>query len=598
MPSFSSLIEMFRHRAEAQPSAPALWFKANGAYRFVTWTEFHEKVRQIALSLHLLDIRKGDRVGILSENRPEWAYADLGILSLGAVTVPIYPTTSERECQYILEHSEVSVLFASSADQLRKTQPFLGNKGFKQIICFDLKKSRPPDILTLAQCLEMGRRAHFNDCNLYDQLARQVAREDLATIIYTSGTTGPPKGVMLTHGNFLANCEAASEALPLGEGEKSLSFLPLSHVFERMAGYYFMIQQGASIAYAENMQTVPEDLLLVRPTIAASVPRLYEKMYARILETVEVSPPARRAIFFWALKVGRKTSEHRQRRMPLPFWLGIQFGLARLLVFNKLKRRLGGRIRFFISGSAPLAKELAEFFFAAEVLILEGYGLTETSPVISVNRPDRFKFGTVGPTLPGVEVRIAPDGEILTRGPHVMKGYFKNEEATREAIRDGWFHTGDIGEMDSEGFLKITDRKKDLIITAGGKNISPQNVENEILGDPLFTQVVTVGDRRPYVVALIAPNRTQLERLAEGEGIRAGSWEELLKNSRVQQLVDQRLRERMKVLAPYEQVKYFHLLTKELSQEAGELTPTLKVKRRVIAERYASIIDGLYQRGK
>lgn len=594
----SSLVEMFLWRAHQSSEKSALGFKKEGSFRYLSWKDFQEQVRWVALALYQRGIQRGDRVGILSENRPEWALSDLGILSLAAATVPLYPTSSEKECHYILEHSEVKILFVSASDQLEKVKPLLEDGKLATAIVFDLEKSLSPKILSFRDWLEVGRRAVLNNGNLYEQLVRRVTRDDVATLIYTSGTTGPPKGVMLTHGNFLSNCESASQVLPLNEKESALSFLPLSHVFERMAGYYFMIQEGVSIAYAESMQTVPEDLLLVRPTVAASVPRLFEKMHARILETIQKSPPQRQALFFWSLKVGRRAAEYRRTHRPMPWTLRLQFGLARRLVFNKLKKKLGGRIRFFISGGAPLSKELAEFFYAADVLILEGYGLTETSPVIAVNQPGRFKFGTVGPALPHVEVRIASDGEILTRGPHVMKGYFKNEEATREAIRDGWFHTGDIGELDPDGFLRITDRKKDLIVTSGGKNISPQNIENEILGDPLFSQVVVLGDRRNYLVALILPNRSQLEHWQETEGVPNRFWEGLLKEPKVMELVRRRLDERMKDFAPYEQIKYFHLLSRELSQEAGELTPTLKVKRRVVMERYASEIEALYRKGE
>lgn len=596
--NFSNLVEMFQWRVQRSGSHPALWFKQRGRFRFIHWKEFSERVARIALALDQIGVRKGDRVAILSENRPEWAFADLGILSLAAISVPIYPTSSVKDCHYILENAEVTTLFLSTTEQFEKIRPLLEKGKLTTVIGFDLPKSLPPKILTLADCLEIGRRANLNNSVHYEQLVRKAGREDLATLIYTSGTTGPPKGVMLTHGNFLSNCEAAAQVLPLKEGEKSLSFLPLSHVFERMAGYYFMIQEGASIAYAENMQTVGEDLLLVQPTVAAGVPRIFEKIHDRIRETIRASSPWKQKLFYWALKVGEASVRQRAGRRDLSPGLEIRFLLAKLLVFKKLKEKLGGRIRFFISGGAPLAKDLAEFFYAADILILEGYGLTETSPVISVNRPDRFKFGTVGFPLPGVEVKIASDGEILTRGPHVMRGYFKNENATREVIRDGWFCTGDIGEIDSEGFLKITGRKKDLIITAGGKNISPQNIENEILKDDFFVQAVVIGDRKPYLVALLVPNRAVLERWAVSQDLRAASWEELLQSPDVLREAERRLRERTKDFATYEQIRYFHLLPKELTQESGELTPTLKVKRVVVMERYSAVIGALYEKGR
>ncbi len=595
---FSSLIQLFLNRVHESSDRPALWSKRQGKYEYITWQEFAEKVRRVSLFLSGIGVRKGDRVGILSENRPEWAYADLGILSIGAVTVPIYPTSSPKECCYILEHAEAACLFVSTQEQLEKVQSLLKGSVLKTIIGFDLTQ-RSQGIFNFQDCLEAGRLAFCNEGNdYYDRLCQRVARDDVATLIYTSGTTGPPKGVMITHGNFLSNCEASSEALPLKENEIALSFLPLSHVFERMAGYYFMIQEGVEIAYAESMLTVPEDIQIVKPTVAASVPRLYEKIYARIMEAIQSASPAKQKLFFWSLGVGKEMGEYRQKGKTAPLLLSLRFALARILVFKKLKQKLGGRIKFFISGGAPLAKELAEFFYAADVLILEGYGLTETSPVISVNRADHFKFGTVGLPIRGVEVKIAEDGEILTRGPHVMKGYFKNEEATREAIKDGWFYTGDLGEIDSDGFLRITGRKKDLIITAGGKNISPQNLENEILTDCLFSQVVILGDRKPCLVALIVPNRIETQRIAEENGISAASWEELLDLDSIRQRVQERLEVRMKDFAVYEQIKQFRLLPKEFTQDTGELTPTMKIKRKVVMEKYASQIEELYTKSR
>lgn len=590
----SSLIHLFLNRVNQSTDRPALWLKRQGKYEYITWREFADRVKKVALFLSGIGVRKGDRVGILSENRPEWAYVDLGILSMGAVTVPIYPTSSVKECCYILEHAEVVCLFISSDEQLEKVRGLLQGTKLKRIIGFDLTQ-KSTGIGGFTDCLEAGRLSACNEGNSqYDLRCRSVTRDDVATLIYTSGTTGPPKGVMLTHGNFLSNCEASAEVLTLDKDEIALSFLPLSHVFERMAGYYYMIMKGVEIAYAENMTTVPEDIQIVKPTVAASVPRLYEKIYAKIMEAIQSAPPLKQKIFYGSLGVGRKMAGYRQKGIHAPLLLSLQYALARILVFKKLKQKLGGRIKFFISGGAPLAKELAEFFYAADVLILEGYGLTETSPVISVNRPKQFKFGTVGPPIPGVEVKIAKDGEILTRGPHIMKGYFKNDEATREVIKDGWFYTGDLGEIDSDGFLKITGRKKDLIITAGGKNISPQNLENEILTDCLFSQVVILGDRKPYLVALIVPNRVEIERICEERGILAGSWDELLCLEAVKRIVAERLEKCMKDFAVYEQIKYFKLLSKEFTQASGEMTPTMKIKRKVVMEKYASMIEELY----
>ncbi|MBI1976027.1 MAG: long-chain fatty acid--CoA ligase, partial [Candidatus Omnitrophica bacterium] len=444
--------------------------------------------------------------------------------------------------------------------------------------------------------------------------------DSLATLIYTSGTTGEPKGVMLTHGNFLSNCQACAQVIPINDRDVYLSFLPLAHVFERLAGYYLMIHQGAVIAYAENIDTVPQNMMEVQPTVMCGVPRFFEKLYGRVMESVQQSTGLKRKIAEWAFELARRGGvtrpEQSRRAPPLQKWQpqdipsclsdrSVGAGLkpaptlsrtiADLLVFRKLRSKLGGRLRFFVSGSAPLAKEIAEFFHGVGILIIEGYGLTETSPVISCNRLDRFRFGTVGLPVPGVEVKIAPDGEILTRGPHVMKGYYKMETPTKEVLADdGWFHTGDIGEIDSDGFLKITDRKKDLIITSGGKNVAPQKIENLLKQDEYILDAMLYGDRKKYLTALLIPNLSKLESYAKEQSISWTSTVELLQNSAIQQLIRQRIDLKSTELAPYEQIKYFVLLDKPLSQEAGELTPTLKIRRKIVTEKYRDLLEKLY----
>lgn len=593
-----NLVQIFLSRVARYGNRPALYYKQGKDFVFWTWNQWADHVRRVALGLYQLGVRHGDRVALLSENRPEWTFADLGILSLGAVTVPLYVNCSLEDATYILEHAEVKHIFLSTRNHYERLRDaFTRLPEIQKIIVFDgcLLEAR---LLAFEELLERGRLEDLNNGRRYGQLVDQVRPQDTATIIYTSGTTGPPKGVQLSHHNFVANYLGARERIQVNEQDRSLSFLPLSHVFERLAGYYFMVFQGACIAYAENMQTVPEDLLHVRPTVAASVPRLYEKMHARILEVVHASGGLRKRIFGWAIAIGTQVAHQKQQKRSLSLALRLCHWLANALVFKKLRARLGGRIRFFISGGAPLARELAEFFYAAGILILEGYGLTETSPVIAVNSPEEFKFGTVGKPLPNVEVKIAEDGEILTRGPCVMQGYYKNPEATAEAMAGGWFHTGDIGRLDEEGYLSITDRKKEIIVTSGGKNISPQNIEKLITGDPLFLQVVVIGDRRNYLVALIVPDRSMVEDYAKTQGITAASYEELLEHPEVYRWVENRLHQRTHHLASFEQVKYFSLLAKELSVEGGELTPTLKVKRKVVAAKYHDRIEALYEKGK
>lgn len=589
-----SLPALFFERFQRYDGREALIAKSPSGLRVFSWKAWGEAVSETAAGLRALGVKPGDRVAILSENRPEWTFADLGTLTLGAVTVPIYPTSSPKETAYILENAGAAVLFLSTRDHYRRLKEDLP-RGLKIIL---LESGEIPEgVKAYEELREEGRGRLTSSPGFIDECLHALRPDDLATLIYTSGTTGPPKGVMLTHSNFIENYRGASQVIKVDEKDLALSFLPLSHVFERLAGYYFFALNGGRIAYAESMKTVPEDLLLFRPTVAASVPRLYEKMHAAIREAVSKAGPLKRLLFDWALKVGTgKLAYDKSGRASL-VWK-FQYGLARRLVLSKIREKLGGRIRFFISGGAPLGRELGEFFYAAGVTILEGYGLTETSPVIAVNAPEALKFGTVGRPLPNVEVKIADDGEILTRGPCVMKGYYGNEPATREALGDGWFHTGDIGEIDSEGFLKITDRKKDIIVTSGGKNISPQNIENLILSDPLFVNAVVIGDRRNYLVALVALNRAAAEAEALKLALPAKDWAELSKSPEFYRVIEDRIRERTRDLSRYEQIKYFSFLEKELSQEAGELTPTLKVKRKVVMEKYRSQIEELYRRGQ
>jgi long-chain acyl-CoA synthetase len=593
-----TLASIFFDRAQAYGDRTALLRKnkESKTYSGISWTEWADQVKWTALGISTIGVKRGDRVAILSENCPEWAIADLAILSLGAIVVPLYFTSSTPEIEYILENAGVEVLFVSSSAQLERITSLLTKNVLRHVIVFESIPCHGK-VLHLDVIKEKGKKEESAQREFISSL-QSVSSDEVATLIYTSGTTGPPKGVMLTHKNFISNYLACHKRIHVSETDTALSFLPLSHVFERLAGYYFLIFHGVQIAYAENMQTVPDDIQLVKPTLSAAVPRFYEKVYARILEKVDAGPALAKHLFYWALKVGKARSRYVFEKKSLPLGLALQFALAKALVFKKIKNKLGGRLRFFISGGAPLSKELAEFFYAAGILILEGYGLTETSPVISVNAPDAFRFGTVGKPLDKVEVKIASDGEILVRADSVMKGYYKNPKATEEVMAEGWFHTGDIGLIDPDGFLKITDRKKDIIVTSGGKNVSPQNIENLLLGDRLFSQVVVLGDKRNYLVALIALNKDEVLRYAEQLKIDSRDWKKLLAEPEIYEWVEFRIKEKTKDLAPYEQIKYFALLERELSQESGEMTPTLKIRRKIIMEKYSDIIEGLYSKGK
>lgn len=590
-----NLIQVFRNRARIFGSKKALFYKIQGEYTgSYPWQEWMRIVRETAMALHSLGIRKGDHVGLLSENRPEWTFADLGILSLGAVTVPIYPTASLEDIRYIIDHADLKALFVSNEEQYRKIEGFRSKFLPTGIILFT--PGGVGDAPSLESFREIGRCHDLSHGDLYELCVKSVGPDDLATIIYTSGTTGAPKGVMLTHRNFIANYQGSFQRVQIDERDSVLSFLPLSHVFERLGGYYFQAAYGVSIAYAESFTTVAEDIRKVKPTIVVAVPRFYEKTYARILEEVQKTAAWKRRLFSWAVRIGTKTAQMKIRGRAVPLWLAFYNRIAKRVVFNKIRQAMGGRIRFFISGGAPLSKDLARFFYAADIMILEGYGLTETGPVIAVNAVDDFRFGTVGKPISGIRVKIAEDGEILTQGPCVMKGYYNNPRATAECIKEGWFHTGDIGHFDDEGFLHITDRKKDIIVTAGGKNVSPQNIEGRILADPFFLQAIVLGDKRPYLCALLVPNKQEVLRYAAQHRLSDLAYEKILEHAGVQAWVREKIEKRMEGLAGFETVRAFILLPHEFTLGAGEMTPTLKIKRRVVMKEYQSAIDELYRK--
>jgi len=590
-----TVCDIFYHAVDTHRKPEHLRYKKDGTWRGISSDEFRTAVEELSMGLRELGLERGDKVAILSENRPEWAIADLATLAAGAVDAPVYATLTPAQVLYILNDSEARAVFVSNAVQAAKVAEVRSRAGhLEHVIRFD-----PAPIegtLHVDEVRARGRAALAKDQGAVRERAGEVQPDDLATLIYTSGTTGDPKGVMLTHNNLVSNVLAAAKVFPqLGKDDVCLSFLPLCHSFERTSGHNFMLYAGAAIAYAESVEKVPENMGEVRPTVMGSVPRLYEKMYARVNEKVAGDPPLRQKIFRWAIGVGREVFRHKVERTEPGALLKLKFALADKLVFSKIKARVGGRLRLFVSGGAPLAREIAEFFGAAGLLICEGYGLTETSPVITCNRPDWIKPGTVGLPLEQVEVKIAADGEILARGPNIMKGYFKKPEATAEAIdAEGWFHTGDIGVIDKDGFLVITDRKKDILVTSGGKNIAPQPIENRIKTNPFFAEVVMIGNRRNFPAALVVPNFDTLEKWARGQGI-TGSREDLVKRPEVVAQYERLVNDLTPDLAQFEKIKKITLIAREFTIEAGELTPTLKVKRRVVEEKYRDLIDRMYQ---
>ncbi len=593
--TYPSLAIMFKSVCEKYPDKTGYMFKKEGVYHSIPFSEALAKVNNLAAGLKKIGAKKKDKILLLSDNRVEWAIADFAILSLGCVTVPIYPTLLPAHIEYIINDSEGHTILVSDSIQLKKIEEIRKNiPRLKHIIL--MTEEAPEGIMTLNEVYDMGKMALSENSHFVEQDLVEIDRNDLASIIYTSGTTGVPKGVLLSHGNFLSNIEGTLQALSVSEKDIFLSFLPLSHVFERMGGHFLAIYCGSTIAYAENIETVGDNLQEVRPTVMTSVPRFFEKVYARILDSLEEGSPIKKKIFLWAIEVGRKANFYKQKGLPLKGTLKVRYNIADKLVYSKLKERVGGNIRFFVSGGAPLAREINEFFNAAGLLLLEGYGLTESSPVISVNREENFKFGTPGQPIVNVEVAIAEDGEILTRGPHIMQGYYKNEDETKEAIdSEGWLHTGDIGYLDKDGFLYITDRKKNIIVTSGGKNIAPQPIENLIVTSKFIDQVVVLGDKRKYCTAFIVPNMENLKNHAQTQQIVYKNEDELISHTEINDLIRKEIDRVTVDLASYETIKKFHILKEPFTIESGELTPTLKVKRNVVEQKYKVLIESMYQ---
>jgi len=571
----------------------ALQFKSGGKYHPISHRTIAARVRRVALGLADLGIEVRDRVGLLSENRPEWAITDYACLTGGLTDVPLYPTLPADQIAYILNDCGAVAVFVSTREQAEKIASIRAQiPSVGKVISFDDVGSLAD--LSLAQIEEMGAKVETPDSIArYRIEADKVSPDDLATLIYTSGTTGQPKGVMLSHNNIHSNVQGTRTKIPFDGNDVSLSFLPLSHIFQRM-GDYMMFATGTSIAYAESIETVPANLQEVRPTIVLAVPRVYEKLHARVLQNALSGGLIKRAIFFWAVRVADRAADVMLAGGEPGGSLARRYALAQKLVFSKLRERTGGRLRYFVSGGAPLAKEINKFFYGAGLVILEGYGLTETSPVIGVNTPDAFRIGTIGKPIAGVEVMIAPDGEILTRGPGVMKGYYNNPAATAEAIdAERWFHTGDIGEI-HDGFISITDRKKDIIVTAGGKNIAPQPIENLVKGSKYVSQAVMIGDKRRFPSMLIVPNFEHLEAWAKKQNLVWTNQAQLIGMPAVAAMMEKEVARRLPGLAHFETPKKIGLLEHDFSIERGELTPKQSVKRRVIDRNYRDVIDAMY----
>jgi len=589
---YQSIYELFNKVSSTDPDKVAYRYKAGGVWKNVTWREQAERCKKISKSLVALGVKKGDRVNILGSTRLEWVQCDFGIVNCGAVTVGIYPTNLPPDCAYIINHCDAEVIFVENQDQLNKIlQVRQDAPRLRQIIIFDGDGSADGSVLSFAEFLRQGE--NIPDAE-FAARTKALRLDDLASLVYTSGTTGVPKGAMLTHENMLFVSESAAQSMLLKSHFVTLLFLPLAHVFARLI-VYFCLNRGVAVAFAESIDKVADNLKEVQPHFICSVPRIFEKIYAKITTSAQDAGGLKEKIFNWALQVGYKVSRRQQNRQPVSGLLGFKHNLANKLVLHKIQAAFGGRLIWAVSGAAPLNKSIAEFFHACGVLILEGIGMTENTSFTNVNRYDHYKFGTVGPVGPGYEMKLALDGEVLYRGKGVMKGYFKNPDATTETIdKDGWLYTGDIGEIDSDGFLKITDRKKELIITSGGKNIAPQRIERILRTSRFISQAMAYGDRKKYIAALVTLNREYLEPWAKANGIAFNRFEELADHPRVQELINNEVKEKNAELASYESVKKVAIIPQDFSIAGGELTPTLKLKRKVVTEKYRQIIENLY----
>ena len=596
-----TLNQLFFTTVDRHAGLPAAFrSKVGGAWVPVTHRQALERVQAISLGLRELGIKAGDKVAIVSENRPEWALSDYACLTARATDVPIYPTLTAKQTEYILRDSESVAAFVSTAAQLDKVLESKGNlPGLKYVIVFDspaVAQRRSEGIISLEAVEAKGRAAASKHPHWKGE-ALEAEPDDLATLIYTSGTTGDPKGVMLSHYNIWSNVQAVLQMIPIGGGDECLSMLPLSHSYERMVDYT-LFQAGVIINYAESFDTVAANLGEVKPTVVLSVPRLYEKVYARVLENALSGSAIKRTIFFWAKRAGEQWATLSLAGLSIPGGLMLKQKIADRLVFSKLRARTGGKIRFFVSGAAPLSADIAKFFYSAGLPVIEGYGLTESSPVLTLNPLDRIKLGTVGRAIPGIQLKIAQDGEILARGPNIMKGYYKLPKETAETVdADGWLHTGDIGEVDSDGYLKITDRKKELLKTAAGKYIAPQPIELMVKRNKFVANAMMYGDRRKFPLILIVPNFDNLERWAQERGLVYGTHAELLQLPDVQAKVEREVMSMLRDLARFETPKKVVLLQNDFTIESGELTPTLKVKRRVVEQRHKDLIDAAYASG-
>jgi long-chain acyl-CoA synthetase len=575
-----TIASLWQNAVAQERTTPAYLVEEGDGWREISWAEAAEAVDELAHGLLALGLRKGDSFAIVARTRPDWALLDLALAHVGIVPAPIYPSSTAKECAYIVKHSEAAGVLVETEADLEL-----------------ISEARPQHVYTLetlAELRTLGREHAAASPNAVQEAAAQIDEDDLFTFIYTSGTTGPPKACMIRNRNYYEMVGMVDKIEDFFlETDVMLLYLPLAHNFGRLM-HLLGAHLGYTIAFCPDPRRLGEIMPELRPTVLPTVPRVLEKVHTAVSSSFAEATGVKRRLIEWALRVGRRVSALRQQNRPVPPWLAVQHRLADRLVYSKVKKRLGGRLRAAISGGAPLAKEIAEFFHALDILVLEGYGQTEGTTASNVNRPHRFKFGTVGPALPGIDVATADDGEILVRGPTVFAGYYKDEEATRAVLPgDGWLHTGDVGELDEDGFLSVTDRKKDIIVTAGGKNVSPQNIENDLKGSRYVSQALVVGDRRPFLTALLTLDEEEIGKWATEQGL-DGSLTDLSRREDVRALVQESVDRVNRDLPRFEQVRAWTLLPRDFSPEENEITPTLKLKRRVCEQHFADEIEQLY----
>jgi long-chain acyl-CoA synthetase len=585
-----------------QPKRIALRMKDYGIWHDITWAQYYENVKKVAMGLHALGIKRGDHIAIVGENKPEWLFSAMGTMSLGGIFVGVYTTNPVAECEYIVGHSESVVFFCEDEEQFdkalacRERTPHL-----KKMVVWDmdgLRHFNDPMLMSFDDLLLLGDKTDKENPELFERIVSEGKSEEIASIIYTSGTTGPPKGAMIAHKNYLWISEQNEKITKMGVNDETISFLPLNHVYEQIFDLMMHLRAGHIVNFTENTDTVMNDLRNVSPTLFHAVPRIWEKYHSAIVLKMADATWLKRTIFNTAYKIGSMYNTRKLAKKSIPFYLFIAYWIAYFSVFWKLKERLGfDRVRLGISGAAPISHEILKFFQSIGIPIREGYGLTETTGITHISDEEHFKLGTVGRSLPDSEVKIAEDGEILIRHGGIFQGYFKEPEATAQAMEGGWFHTGDVGEVDEEGYLKITDRKKDLIITAGGKNVAPQYIENLLKYSPYITDAVVIGDKRKFITALIVIDEENVVKYAQDHKVQYTTFASLTRTEEVIKLITEEINKVNKQIARVENIRKFRLLDKKLYTEDGEVTPTMKIKRKAIAEQYKDIIEEMYKGG-